>query len=129
MQPQENPARVLLGLHGNSTERFFLKSLYCLECREGHGAMVRSWCFTDVAAYRAVSNQAWWRIFNEISCFSPLHPGTLFRCCVLGQDTSPSNALLDSGEMSTWWNRDGNVYDKFNAPIWLQDCMLSVEFK
>ena len=22
--------------------------------------------------------------------------------------------------------RDGNVYDKFNAPKWLQDCMLSV---
>ena len=32
MQPQENPCRVLLGLHGNSTERFFLKNLYCLEC-------------------------------------------------------------------------------------------------
>ena len=32
MQPQENPARVLLGLHGNSTEGFFLKNLYCLEC-------------------------------------------------------------------------------------------------
>ena len=32
MQPQENPARVLLGLHGNSTERFLLKNLYCLEC-------------------------------------------------------------------------------------------------
>ena len=26
-----NP-RILLGLHGNNTERFFLKSLYCLEC-------------------------------------------------------------------------------------------------
>ena len=31
MQPQQNPARVLLGLHGNSTERFLLKNLYCLE--------------------------------------------------------------------------------------------------
>ena len=31
MQPQEDPARVLLGLHGNSTERFFLQNLYCLE--------------------------------------------------------------------------------------------------
>ena len=29
MQPQENPARVLLGLHGNSTERFFLKNIEC----------------------------------------------------------------------------------------------------
>ena len=26
---QENPCRVLLGLHGNSTERFFLKNLEC----------------------------------------------------------------------------------------------------
>ena len=33
MQPQENPARVLLGLHGDSTEGFCLKNLYCLECR------------------------------------------------------------------------------------------------
>ena len=32
MQPQENPARVLLGLHGKSTEGFLLKNLYCLEC-------------------------------------------------------------------------------------------------
>ena len=32
IQPQENPARVLLGLHGNSTQGFFLKNLYCLEC-------------------------------------------------------------------------------------------------
>ena len=32
MQPQENPCRVLLGLHGNSTKGLFLKNLYCLEC-------------------------------------------------------------------------------------------------
>ena len=32
MQPQENPARVLLGLHGNSIEGFFPMNLYCLEC-------------------------------------------------------------------------------------------------
>ena len=32
MQPQENPARVLLGLYGNSTEGFLLKNQYCLEC-------------------------------------------------------------------------------------------------
>ena len=35
---------------------------------------------------------------REISCFSPLNLGTLLRWCVLGQDTSPSNASLDSGE-------------------------------
>ena len=33
MQPQENSCRVLLGLHGNSTEGFFSKNLYCLVCR------------------------------------------------------------------------------------------------
>ena len=44
-----------------------------------------------------VSNPAWCRIFREISCFSPLNLGTLLRWCVLGQDTSPSNASLDSG--------------------------------
>ena len=32
MQPQENPCRVLLGLHGDCTEGLFLKNLYCLEC-------------------------------------------------------------------------------------------------
>ena len=32
MQPQENPARVLLVLHGDSTEGFRLKNLYYLEC-------------------------------------------------------------------------------------------------
>ena len=32
MRPQENPARVLLGLHGNSTQGFLLNNLYCLEC-------------------------------------------------------------------------------------------------
>ena len=38
------------------------------------------------------------RIPLGISCFSPLNLGTLLRCCVLGQGTSPSNASLDSGE-------------------------------
>ena len=32
MQPQENPCRVLLGLHSNSTQGLFLKNLYCLQC-------------------------------------------------------------------------------------------------
>ena len=46
----------------------------------------------------------WFRIllgaefFREISCYSPLNIGTLSKCCVLGQGTSPSNASLDSGE-------------------------------
>ena len=65
--------------------------------REGRGAMVRAWRFADVTACRAVSNPAWCRIFREISCFSPLNSGTLCRFCVLGEGTSPSHALLDSG--------------------------------
>ena len=78
----------------------FYKSLclniHTIPTREGHGAMVRAWRSADVAACRAVSNPAW--IFREISCFSPLNLGTLLRCCVPGQATSPSNASLASGE-------------------------------
>ena len=65
--------------------------------REGRGAMARTRSFANVTACRAVSNPAWCRIFREISCFSPLNIGTLFRCCVFGQDTLPSHASLDSG--------------------------------
>ena len=36
--------------------------------------------------------------FQRILCFSSLNLGTLLRCCVLGQGTSPSNASLESGE-------------------------------
>ena len=53
--------------------------------------MARARSFANVTACHAVSNPAWCRIFREISCFSPLNIGTLFRCCVLGQ------ASLDSG--------------------------------
>ena len=91
--------------------------------------MVRAWRSADVAACRAVSNPAWCRIFREISCFSPLNLGTLLRCCVLGQDTSPSNASLDSDENEYLVGQNGNVYDKFNAPKRLQDCMLPGELK
>ena len=59
--------------------------------------MVRVWRSADVAACRAVSNPAWCKIFREMECFSPLNLETLFQCCVLGQDTSPSNVSLDSG--------------------------------
>ena len=33
MQPQENPAWVLKGLHDDITEGLVLNNLYCLECR------------------------------------------------------------------------------------------------
>ena len=58
--------------------------------------MARAWSFASVNACRAVSNPAWCRIFREISCFSSLKIGTLFRCCVVGQGTLPSYASLDS---------------------------------
>ena len=57
--------------------------------------MVRAWRFADVA-YRAVSNPV--AGFSEKYSFSPLNLGTLFRCCVLGQGTSSSNASIDSGK-------------------------------
>ena len=63
---------------------------------EGHGAMARARNFANVTACRAVSNPAW--IFRDISCFSPLNIGTLFRFCVIRQCTSPLNATLDLGE-------------------------------
>ena len=47
--------------------------------------------FADVAACRVL-------LIPLGKGFSPLNLGTSFRCCVLGQGTSPSNALLDSGE-------------------------------
>ena len=59
--------------------------------------MARAGRFANVTACRAVSNPAWCRIFREISCFFPLNIGTLFRCCVLRQDTLPLHASLDSG--------------------------------
>ena len=44
------------------------------------------------------------------------------------------NDSLDSGAnvylvRPSWYDRDGSVYDKSNAPKWLQDYMLSEELK
>ena len=58
--------------------------------------MVRARSFANVTPCRAVSNPAWCKIFRAISCFSPVNI-YLFRCCVLGQGTLPSQASLDSG--------------------------------
>ena len=46
--------------------------------------------------------------------------------CPLGKAHNPKMLHLIQMKMITWWDRDGNVYNKFNAPKWLQDCMLSV---
>ena len=55
--------------------------------------MARALSCANINACRAVSVHTWCRI----SCFSPLNIGTLFRWCVLWQDTLPSHASLDSG--------------------------------
>ena len=50
----------------------------------------------------------------------------------LGKALQPQMLHLTLEEMSTWWDGDVNVYDKHDkyiAPKWLQDCMLSVELK
>ena len=60
--------------------------------------MARARSFVNVTACRAVSNPAWYRIFEEISCFSnPNIVDIKIRCCVLGRDTLPAHASLDSG--------------------------------
>ena len=65
--------------------------------REGRGAMARARRFVNVTVCRTVSNPSRCRIFREISCFSPLNIGKLFRRCILRQDTLPPHASLDSG--------------------------------
>ena len=51
MQPQDNPARVLLGLHGDSTEWFLLKNPYCLECITNIGTTPGPTPFNPVQDY------------------------------------------------------------------------------
>ena len=59
--------------------------------------MVGGWRFANVAACRAISKPAWYRIFREIPCSSPLYIGTFVQCCGLGQATLLSYASLDKG--------------------------------
>ena len=42
---------------------------------------------------------------------------------------NPQMLHLTQVKMSTRYDRDGNVYNKINAPKWLKDCRLSVELK
>ena len=66
--------------------------------------------------------------FQKNIMFPPFR-GDLLRCFVLGQGVPTLMLHLTQMKRSTWWDRDGNVYYKFNAPKLLQDCMLSVELK
>ena len=62
--------------------------------------------------------------------FSPLDIEKCFRCCVLGQGTSPPNASFDSGGNYRLPGRTGMaMFTMFNAPKWLQHCVLSVALK
>ena len=76
---------------------FYRYKLITTYIREVHGAMVRAWHSADVAACRAVSITLG-AGFSEKYHISPLPILGHCQWCVLGQDTSPSNALLHSGE-------------------------------
>ena len=63
--------------------------------------------------------------FSEKYNVSPISIlGHCFNVVSLGEALHPQMV-----KMSTCWDRDGNVYDKFNAPKWLQNCTLSVELR
>ena len=49
--------------------------------------------------------------------------GNCFDVVSLGETLNPQMLYLTQVKISTWWGRDGNEY---NAPKWLQDCMLTV---
>ena len=68
--------------------------------------------------------------FSEKYNVSPLSIlGHCFNVVSLGKPLHPQMLHLTQVKMSSWQVRDGDVYDKFNAPKWLQNCMLSVELK
>ena len=78
MQPQENPCRVLLRLHGNSTEGIFLKNLYCLECIDN---------FRDVGSWRAVFDavtRGIWCVVFDARCLMPWRAVFDARCLTRG---------------------------------------------
>ena len=65
--------------------------------------------------------------FSEKYHVSPLLIlGYCFDVVSLGKALHPQMLHLTQIKMSTWTHRDDNVYDKFEAQKWPQDCMLSV---
>ena len=64
--------------------------------------MVRAWRFADVAACRAVSNPAGFRIFGEISYFFLLNLGTFFDVVSLSKALHFEMLHLTQVKMSTW---------------------------
>ena len=72
MQPQNNPCRVLLGLHGYCTEGFFLKNLYCLEGTWRFGRTPD--CLTSHACVPGLSHTKTCVFFSrKYPCFSLLN--------------------------------------------------------
>ena len=97
--------------------------------KEGRGAMVSvAWHFAYVATCRVVQTPLG-------AGFSKKYPlsmsGHCFDVVSFRQGTLLSHASLDSGVNDTCLIRQRRqcLYDKFNAPQWLQDCMLCVELK
>ena len=52
--------------------------------------------------------------------------GHCFNVVSLGKALNHQKLHLTQVKMSTWKDKDGNVYDKFKALKWPQDCMFSV---
>ena len=52
--------------------------------------------------------------------------GYCFDVVSLGKALHPRMLHLTQVKMSTWKDRDHNMYDKFTAQKWLRDCMRSV---
>ena len=81
MQPQENPCRVLLGLHGNSTERFILKNLYCLECMVKYKTQSYHDEYMGSLAKHGISSYYWYIVHCQIIVFLQLY-NTAMYCCL-----------------------------------------------
>ena len=91
--------------------------------------MAEAWRFADVAACCEVSSPAGCRIFRELYNVFPSILGHYLDVVFLGKAFHPQMLHLTQVKMSTWYDRDGNVYDKSYAPKRLHVCMLSVELK
>ena len=92
--------------------------------------MVRAWLFVDFAACRTLFRNPLGAEYSEkyhVSLLSIL--GHCFDVVFSGKTLHTQMLHLTQVKMGTWWGRDGNVYDKFNATRWLQDCVLYVEMK
>ena len=94
--------------------------------------MARERSFVNIAACCVVSNSAWCRILSREEKYHGSLLSILGHCfdgVSLGKALNRHMLNLTKVKMSTWKDKDGNVYDKFNAPKLLHDCMLAVELK